>query len=155
MNVTYLVLATECLTKNVAQNPSIGLFIPCIMLMQFFLNLTPTFRGWVFKQMEIKCRWFQYSLELSPGTVLCLCLLSSLVSSFPYFSNPHAPILVSGILVEAGLRHFPALFSIRKSLLKFTLCYYLLSNDKFNELVFDWIKLKIQVILCSGLVMSL
>lgn len=55
-----------------------------------------------FKQMEINCRWFYYSLELPSGTTLCflfnyfhLCLY------LPFkFSNPHAPSLVSGIFVE-------------------------------------------------------
>ena len=55
----------------------------------------------VLKQMEIKCGRFQYSLDIT----LCFCFVTftHVFVLFTYFSNTHAPTLVSGILVEAGL----------------------------------------------------
>ena len=56
--ITCLVLATENLNKNVACNLSIVLFMPCIMLMQFFSYLQPQF-----KQVKTKCGQFSVFTE--------------------------------------------------------------------------------------------
>ena len=101
VSVTCPVLAIEYLTKNVAHNPSTGLFISLYHLNAVFsLNLLLPFGVGVFKQMKIKHGRFQYSLELPPGTILFFCHVFVLLT---YFSNPQAPTLVSGIFVEAGL----------------------------------------------------
>ena len=49
--------------------------------------LTPTFWGQgYFKQLEIKCRWFQYSLECPPDNILCFSVLS-FSHIFIFFTN--------------------------------------------------------------------
>lgn len=47
----------------------------------------------------------QYSLKLFPSTILyfCFAIVTHIFTLFTYFSNPHVPNLVSGILVEDGL----------------------------------------------------
>ena len=74
VSITCPVLTTECLTKNVAHNPSTRLFISLYYVIAIFILLRP-FGARVFKQIEIKCDDFQQSLEVPPNTILCFCLL--------------------------------------------------------------------------------
>ena len=54
---------------------------------------------------KIKCRLFQYSLKLSPGTILwSLFNYFHVFTLLTYISDPCAPTLARGIFVEAGPR---------------------------------------------------
>ena len=74
MSITCPVLTTECLTQNVAHNPSTRLFISLYYVIAIIILLL-LFGARIFKQIEIKCGDFWYSLELPPNTILCFCLL--------------------------------------------------------------------------------
>lgn len=109
--MTCFVLTTEYLTMDVACDLQLICSFPWIVLMQFFFNLTPSFWGQgYFKQLEIKCRWFQYSLELLPSTILFFCLvIFAFLYSLLLFLNSNVPTLAngSGIFVEAGSQQTP------------------------------------------------
>ena len=79
------------------------LIVLCIMLKQSFVFFPLWYWGILWK---INRSGFQYSLELPLDTILCFLLyyFHSHLHPLYNFSGPHAPTLISGISVRAGLR---------------------------------------------------
>ena len=99
MSKTCFVLATECLTIDIAHEPQLLYSFSFIMLMQVFFNLTPSFWGQeYFKQLEIICGQFQYLFELPLSTSLCFIILKYIfvyLTNFSKSAYPYPGILCS------------------------------------------------------------
>ena len=116
VSVTCFVLATECLTKNVAHNLQLVCSFPCIMLMQFFKSYSYLLGSGYFKVFKWQLNTGDFSIHWYYPTFLfyyfsCRYQPTFLFYYFPrifilftYFSNPHASTQVSGLLFKAGLR---------------------------------------------------
>ena len=95
VSVTCLILATECLTENVACNSSASLLISLYHVNAFFFLLFLSFGVVIFNQMDIKCG----HLSLYTGCPSeCYPLFLSLISPLSLFLlpnnfNPRAPTL--------------------------------------------------------------
>ena len=104
MRVTCFVLATECLTMNVACNLQLVCSFPCIMLMQYFVLLLPFGVRVILSHWKLNAGDFSIHWKFPPDTILWGFFDIIFASSYYLliFLNPNTPTLESDIFVKIG-----------------------------------------------------